>query len=162
MLDTDPHFVGIGAHPFAILPGSPCEDAGPPDTSGLWLPAVDLSGAPRIDAGRIDVGCYEGDADTGVGEPPPDRPRLVCAPNPFTDRVELFLEAPLAGPASVRVYSVDGRLVRTVLEGRVDAGPVRLSWDGSTDGGRRAASGIYFVRARGAVRAGSGRIVLLR
>jgi len=162
MLDTEPDFVRFGPHPYAILSGSPCENAGPPDTSGLWLPAVDLSGAPRIDAGRIDMGCYEGDADTGVGEPPPDRPRIVCAPNPFFERVELFLDAPQPGAASVRVYSVDGRLVRTVLEGRVDAGPVRLSWDGSTDNGRPAASGIYFVRAAGAVGQRTGRIALLR
>jgi len=44
---------------WSLQEGSPCINAGTPDTSGLSLPAFDLAGNPRIKGGRIDIGAYE-------------------------------------------------------------------------------------------------------
>ncbi|MBM3434658.1 MAG: hypothetical protein FJY07_00400, partial [Bacteroidetes bacterium] len=44
---------------FDLGGGSPCIDAGIPDTTGLSLPPTDLAGNPRISNGIIDMGAYE-------------------------------------------------------------------------------------------------------
>ncbi|MBD3368238.1 MAG: hypothetical protein GF405_08730 [Candidatus Eisenbacteria bacterium] len=161
-IDADAGFVGFGPHPYALLPGSPCRDTGPPDTTGLRLAAADLAGEPRIVDGRIDMGCYEGEAGTGVASPPVGSPRVACSPNPFSEEAGLSLRVPVAGRVVVRLYSVDGRLVRTLHDGHVEAGDMSLTWDGLDEGGRRAASGVYFARAMGPMPDIVGRLVLLR
>lgn len=59
-IDAEPLFEIPGFYFYPEL-GSPCHNAGTPDTSGLQLPPVDLGGGPRIDNvfERIEMGCYE-------------------------------------------------------------------------------------------------------
>lgn len=68
------------------------------------------------------------------------------APNPF--RAETTLRFTLRRPERVRVtlHDVAGRRLRTLADGRLDAGAHRLAWDGTDEAGRRAAAGVYFVR----------------
>jgi predicted outer membrane repeat protein len=47
-INEDPLFEGIGDHPYALSLGSPCIDAGNPDTTGLSLPQWDVIGNQRI------------------------------------------------------------------------------------------------------------------
>jgi flagellar hook assembly protein FlgD len=47
---------------------------------------------------------------------------------------------------TLRVYSVAGRLVRTLVDRPVATGQHKALWDGKTEQGRRVASGVYFVR----------------
>ncbi len=54
-------------------------------------------------------------------------------------------ELPTAQRARVAVYDAGGRLVRTLADGRRDAGRHDLRWDGRGHDGRRVASGVYFV-----------------
>ncbi len=42
-----------------ITSNSPCWNAGTPDTTGLYLPVVDLKDEPRIQHENIDIGAYE-------------------------------------------------------------------------------------------------------
>jgi flagellar hook assembly protein FlgD len=57
---------------------------------------------------------------------------------------------------------VNGRAVRQLIDGRLDAGFHQALWDGNDDRARSVASGIYFMRlvALDAVR--SAKIVVLR
>jgi len=47
---------------------------------------------------------------------------------------------------SLRVYDVQGRMVRTLVDQDAASGTFRASWDGLTDGGSMAARGVYFAR----------------
>lgn len=79
-INADPEFYGLSFYPwylinrdFSIMPGSPCIDFGPVDTTGLFLPEKDLAGNPRVINGRIDIGAYENNflyqsIDTGFCE----------------------------------------------------------------------------------------------
>ncbi|TMQ57061.1 MAG: hypothetical protein E6K76_11550 [Candidatus Eisenbacteria bacterium] len=51
------------------------------------------------------------------------------------------------GSAEVSLYDVSGRLVRTIARGQYPAGYQSAIWDGRDLQGRRAASGIYFLRS---------------
>jgi hypothetical protein len=73
-------------------------------------------------------------------------------PNPFnpatTIPYEIFGGGGPAGGVSValEVYDVTGRRVRSLVRGARSPGAYRAVWRGDTDGGARAASGVYFAR----------------
>ncbi len=71
-------------------------------------------------------------------------------------------ELPEAARASLQVYDVGGRLVRTLLDGPVSAGSHMASWDGLTEAGTPAPAGIYYCRLSAADRSTSARLVLVR
>ena len=54
----------------------------------------------------------------------------------------------LAAPANIElaVYNAAGQRVRTLFSGAQNAGAHTLTWDGLTDNGRSAASGVYLYR----------------
>ena len=71
-------------------------------------------------------------------------------PNPARGPTRLSFTLPAAtaegGPVRLIIYATDGRLVRTLLDGRVPAGPHDVAWDALGDDGRPAPSGVYFCR----------------
>ena len=50
------------------------------------------------------------------------------------------------GPATLRVFSVGGRLVARILESASCRGRQAAIWDGTDLGGNKVASGVYLVR----------------
>lgn len=102
------------------------------------------SHSPLFDAVTIS---RVGGTVTAVG----DGPRLRAVhlrqnvPNPFNPRTSIEFEVP-SGSArvSLRVYDVDGRLVRTLLDAPAVAGPGSVQWDGRDRQGRSVASGVYY------------------
>lgn len=68
-------------------------------------------------------------------------------PNPASAETRIALAFPSGGAtARLAVYGLDGRRVRTLLDGHVAAGERAVSWDATDDAGRRVEPGIYFVR----------------
>ena len=68
-------------------------------------------------------------------------------PNPFNPQTTIRLAMKQSGQASVKIYDVQGRLVRTLVEGGLSAGRHDLRWTGVDNTGRSVPSGVYFVRA---------------
>ncbi len=82
-------------------------------------------------------------------EPQVSELQLRVAPNPAVDRMRVVLSIPAAysgSQARVGVYDILGRHVRTLFEGKTEAGEFQLAWDRSTDAGGSVRPGIYFVR----------------
>jgi len=79
----------------------------------------------------------------------PDRPvvaaRLTAAPNPFNPRTTLMLTNPRTGRVTLDIFDLQGRRVRHLLDQWMEAGRTRTAWDGLTDQGEQAPSGIYFA-----------------
>jgi flagellar hook assembly protein FlgD len=61
-----------------------------------------------------------------------------------------------------RVYTVDGRLVRTLVSRRVEPGYHVARWDGCDDRGHPAASGVYVYRTEIGKAAFTRKMTLLR
>jgi immune inhibitor A len=140
------------------------------------LPAQD---GPYLDRG-VTPGSYEywlvasrpGDASAEAGPVPvlvttaPPVPRALSLspvrPNPFRAGASFSAYLDREGAFVVRVFSADGRLVRTLQRGESRPAEVRLQWDGKDDRGRPAGAGIYFFELRSAGRARVQRAVLLR
>lgn len=66
------------------------------------------------------------------------------------------------GPASLRIYSARGTLVRTLEDGDMAAGVHHASWNGSDDGGAQVAPGIYFARLSAGADRVTQKILLLK
>ena len=74
--------------------------------------------------------------------------RVYNYPNPFTDNTEFSFEHDLAGldvEIELKIYTINGRLVKSVSERRIAEG-YRISmfeWDAREDYGSNLASGVY-------------------
>jgi flagellar hook assembly protein FlgD len=62
----------------------------------------------------------------------------------------------------LRLYDVNGRLVRTLLNGNVDAGEVQVPFDGLDSRGRSLGSGVYFYTVRTQDGEWQGRATILK
>jgi hypothetical protein len=92
----------------------------------------------------------------------PDRFRLSSpTPNPTRGAVDFVLALPGAGDASVDVYDVGGRHVRSLLAGFQPAGVHPTRWDARDSRGRPVAGGVYFVRARAGAEHEVHKVVIL-
>ena len=68
-------------------------------------------------------------------------------PNPFNPMTKIAYSVKEAGPVTIEIYNVAGRVVRTLLDTELDAGANGfVTWDGASETGNRCASGVYFYR----------------
>jgi flagellar hook assembly protein FlgD len=51
-------------------------------------------------------------------------------------------------PATLKIYNVLGKVVRTLVNEPMAPGDHQVIWDGKDDQGNQAASGIYFYKLR--------------
>jgi hypothetical protein len=84
------------------------------------------------------------------------------SPNPFTDAAVISYSAPARASVAIDIYDVNGRLVRTVISGEVDAGAHQATWDGRDDAGARVARGVYFCRMNAGEFSATEKVVLLQ
>ena len=82
-----------------------------------------------------------GPAGTALGSP-----GLVVTPSPVKGRARLSFEVAIEGHVSLSVFDAAGRRVATLVSGTRGVGTYDVEWDRTTDDGRRAAPGVYFVR----------------
>ncbi len=83
-------------------------------------------------------------------------------PNPFNPRTEISFSIGSTQSVILGVYNVQGRLVRELIPGTLDAGQHSVFWDGADDAGRGLPSGTYFCRIEGEPQAGSIKMSLVR
>lgn len=74
------------------------------------------------------------------------RRTLRVQPNPFNPFTSIAFDVGRRGFATVAVYDVSGRRVRTVFSGPVQPGTYEVEWEGRSDGGGEVSSGVYFLR----------------
>ena len=176
-----------GGYPYTIRPGSnpgPFPDGTPifSGTSTGWEQVTfDLSGISGdvklrwrfgSDGATGREGWYIDDVEiigTGdaSGAPLTDRAptRLTLAPsspNPFSTGTQVRFALPRAGAVELQVFDASGRLVRTLWQGSLPAGPHAVAWSGDDDGGRRVGSGLYYCRLRAGEATERRAVVLLR
>ncbi len=91
-------------------------------------------------------------------------PRLVPTPNPFNPDTEIrvqFREDPGSRPLLLRIFDVQGRLVRRLWHGAAVAPELRIRWNGEQDGGQAATSGVYYARVDYAGTSTTAKLMLL-
>ncbi len=69
-------------------------------------------------------------------------------PNPFNGSTSFGVHIPETGETDLAVFDIGGRLTKSLFAGVLPPGNYSFSWDGTDDGGRPVASGIYLYRLR--------------
>ncbi len=92
--------------------------------------------------------------------------RDSTATNPYVlggDPYGILFNLSEAGPVSIRIYDITGRLVREVFDGDLPARfSHRLEWDGRNGEGRTVGPGVYFVRFESPALNTTRKVVVLR
>lgn len=85
-------------------------------------------------------------APTPVNNTPKEFVLRPNYPNPFNPTTTIRYEIAARSHVELRVYDVSGSLVRTLVDEQMPAGAHMVQWNGRTDAGDPASSGVYFYR----------------
>jgi hypothetical protein len=85
-----------------------------------------------------------------------------AAPNPFNPATTMRFNLPVAGHAELKLFDVQGRVVRTLIDGHRAAGQNEVRWDGRDQSGRQVASGTYYARLVAADQSSVKSLVLVK
>jgi hypothetical protein len=86
-------------------------------------------------------------------------------PNPFNGQtvISFVIPAALSGSsATLDVYDLQGRRLRTLLHQKMPAGTFVARWNGDLESGAQAASGVYFYQFRVGPQTKVGKMALVR
>jgi len=105
------------------------------------------------------------DSTTGIGTINIPKPGLAMSapwPNPVGRKVSFVVDSSENGQLDVRVYDVNGRVIRIIRVGHAFKGRHELEWDLRQEDGTQVASGIYFLVAENPSVRASRKIVIIR
>jgi len=107
--------------------------------------ATDAFALESIEGVGFHMDAWTGIDDPGLAEDAiPARQLLQNSPNPFSPETRIAYVLPRHGRAELRIYSVNGRLVRTLTDREEAAGRHSVVWDALDETGRPVVSGVYF------------------
>jgi len=121
------------------------------------LPGIAVGQQVVIDEAESGTGVDMGGAQIGPGG------SLTVTPNPMSHSANFRLSLSRSAAPRVQIFDASGRLIR-VLTPAPDAGGATYSarWNGESEEGAAAPSGVYFARAADAALAEVRRFVLIR
>ena len=141
-----------------------CASEGDCDGNGV-IDDCEITGQPSLDFnddGILDV-CQTGVSGVGTQSVPQAGPQLLGnVPNPFNPRTTLAFYLPVEQVAKLTIYGLDGRLVRTLVNGVQAAGTHEAVWNGRDATGKSVASGVYFYRLEAEGFGSTRRMVLVK
>ncbi len=83
-------------------------------------------------------------------------------PNPTSGNVAVIFSLPRNADIELKIYDAAGRLVKSLVKDRLNAGLHRISWDGLDEELKAVPSGIYFLRLRAGTAAETRKLLLVR
>ncbi len=133
-ISLDPMYVNPDNDDYHLQEGSPCIDAGDPDSP------LDPDGTVA------DIGAFyfsQLSVQDYTGTELPDSYTISSAyPNPFNPTTTISVSLPRPSELNVNVYNVTGQQVAELANGRTTAGTQQFTFNAS-----KLAGGVYFVRA---------------
>ncbi|MCK5840325.1 MAG: BNR-4 repeat-containing protein [Bacteroidales bacterium] len=82
--------------------------------------------------------------------------KINIYPNPFYQQVRICFELNTAGRILLRIYTIQGQLINTLINGNKQPGEYELIWNGKDLNGKEIKTGLYLIRLQ------SGRNILTR
>jgi hypothetical protein len=83
-------------------------------------------------------------------------------PNPFNPSTTITFTLPERASVELSVYTTDGKLVTTIVDGVMDAGYRKVEWDGTNSRGVPVSSGVYFYRLEAGKQVLTRKMLLLK
>ena len=133
-------FERINERPLTVFPSGTYVDTSTWPETTFWYQLT----ARLVDGSEDTVGNFLATVTT------PGRLALSLyapEPNPTRSVATIAFDVPNhAGSITLTAYNSAGQVVRTLWNGPIERGRHTIQWDGCDDGGRRTASGVYFLR----------------
>ena len=130
-------------------PGAPAMLGSPRAPSCNSLDVAMSAGFVLIAAGNDGLLAYPGHCATVSSTPVSELPRsfgsITVAPNPFNPMTQIGVSIPAPTVMTLRVYGLDGKMVKEIYDGEVEAGHHQFTWDGRDVFGRPVGSGTYIT-----------------
>jgi len=101
-------------------------------------------------------------ADVRTENNRPSQFSVSAYPNPFNTNTLVRYSVPTTGHVTLTIYTIEGRLVRTLVDAVIVAGTHEAQWDGRGNDGKEAGGGVYVVRLVTPTNAVVERISLIR
>jgi len=131
--------------------------------SGLYTDDTVIPGKTyRYRLGAVDADGEFFSAIVILSTPPAVFELYANHPNPFNPTTTIPYSIANAGQATMRIYDVSGRVVRSLFDRYHEPGPAEAVWDGRDNGGWPAASGVYFCRLSSGSSTQIRKLVLLK
>ena len=70
-------------------------------------------------------------------------------PNPFNPETTIKYQLSQPQHVKIQIYNIAGQVIRTLVDGNINAGYHKLIWDGRNDDGMQVTSGVYHCVLRG-------------
>jgi len=86
---------------------------------------------------------FHGPISVTVAGVPGNYSLAQCYPNPFNPETAINFSLKEAGKVSLRIYNLNGQVIRTLVDSEKTAGSYSVMWNGTTDQGARVSSGTY-------------------
>jgi hypothetical protein len=83
-------------------------------------------------------------------------------PNPFNPDTFVEFTLPRSDRVRVKIYNVEGRLVKTLIDEVLRPGTHRIHWDGMNDLGQAVSVGMYFCRMEAGEFRATRKMVMLK
>jgi 1,4-alpha-glucan branching enzyme len=83
-------------------------------------------------------------------------------PNPFNPSTIIQFDLPKQGQVKIQIFNVLGKIVAEVTNSLYSAGTHHVVWNGRTDAGMQASSGVYFVRLQAGAVTDTKKIMLIK
>jgi hypothetical protein len=118
----------------------------------------------RPDSGEVDisVGKTGGEDNLSRAALPAEFKLHQNYPNPFNPSTTIEFQLPARTAVSLKIYDIQGRLVKTLVKQEMEAGNHQVVWDGKDEAGNAAASGVYLYHFRAGNFGDTGKMVLMR
>ncbi|MCK4256265.1 T9SS type A sorting domain-containing protein, partial [candidate division WOR-3 bacterium] len=83
-------------------------------------------------------------------------------PNPFSSETAIRYALPIRTEAKLIIYDVSGRVVKVLVDSKIEAGYYKKNWDGRYEGGKEVTSGIYFYQIQAGNYTCTKKMILMR
>jgi len=83
-------------------------------------------------------------------------------PNPTSSTTSISYTLPKSSHVSLKIYDITGRLVKMLVDQKVDAGKHIVCWDTKDNAGLMVAPGVYFYKLNVANHTASKKIIVMR
>ncbi len=85
-----------------------------------------------------------------------------ATPNPFNASTDIKFDLPTDSNVKLAIFDVNGKLVRTLVSGQMDAGIHTIRWDATDNDGSEIPTGVYFCKMKAGEFSAVSKLMLIK
>ena len=147
-IQPDQGTLTITATQSAVVPVTGLCSTGSESYGGQCISHVSLTAGQTVTYSVVMAPSTQGSGVLSATSSPERDIAVSASPNPFNPATTISFTTTRAGHVTAKIYDASGHLVRTLADRTLEGGLHTLRWNGSTENGPQAASGVYFFKLR--------------